>query len=200
MIIVQNVIQKFHIQKTKLLLRLKVDIREYSHDTGLNYSKCGYLLDELVSQTFDHLPDIETGIPKDIKMSHFYIAGYIARKHPITEAEIFINIALHYHEYECFLKEIDRDDLKVPLDTIVLWMFFCFLFDAVKSKVCRNSLTKTFMLESEMHYFNTESAWNYIVKYFFKNYCLFAFPKSSKEPTLKVLKLSCNFSNLINYK
>lgn len=40
-------VKKSHIQKTKLLLQLKVDVREYNHDPGYNCSKCGYLLDEL---------------------------------------------------------------------------------------------------------------------------------------------------------
>ena len=191
-ITVQNVIQKFHIHKTKLLLRLKVDVREYSHDPGHTCSKCGYMLDELACQTVDHLPDLENWYPKEIKMSLFYIAGYITRKDCLTEEEIFNDIAFYYHEYGSFLKEIDRGDLKVPLDTTVQWVFFCFImFNAVKSKVCRNSLTNIFMLVSEMHHFNTERVHGIILSnIFFKNYCLFQSPKSSKEPALKVLKLS----------
>lgn len=55
------------------------------------------------------------------------------------------------------LKEMGCDDLKVSLDTTVQWGFFCFImFNAVKRKVCRNSLTKILMLVSEMHHFNTK--------------------------------------------
>ena len=33
---VQNVIEKFHIQKTKQLLKLNVDVKEYNFELGYN--------------------------------------------------------------------------------------------------------------------------------------------------------------------
>ena len=44
----QNVIENFHIEKKK-----HVDIKEYNLNSGHNCSRCGYLLDEMVCQTFD---------------------------------------------------------------------------------------------------------------------------------------------------
>lgn len=94
----------------------------------------------MAGQTSDPLPDVETDITKDIKM--FYIAEYITRKTCLAEEEIFSD-TFYYHAYGSFLKEMGCGDLKVPLDTTVQLVFFCFImFNAVKSKICRNSLTK----------------------------------------------------------
>lgn len=59
------------------------------------------ICDELACQISDHLPDVETNIPKDIKML-FYIAGYITRKTCLAEEEIFNDTAFYYHAYESF--------------------------------------------------------------------------------------------------
>ena len=67
------------IEKTELL-KLKVDVKEYDFDSGHNCLKCEYVLDEMACQTFDHLADLETSIPKDIKVSLYYIAGYVMKK------------------------------------------------------------------------------------------------------------------------
>ena len=69
-ITVQNVLEKLHIEKTRLL-HLTVDISELNVD--------GYLLDEEACNVFDTLPHIETNISTDVKMSLVYIAGYVTR-------------------------------------------------------------------------------------------------------------------------
>lgn len=61
---------------------------EYGHGPGHNCSKCGYVLDELACQTLDHLPDLETGFPKDTKMLHKDISCE--------------KIAFYHHEYGSF--------------------------------------------------------------------------------------------------
>ena len=59
---------------------MKVDIKEEKFDPGYDWSKCGYLLDQMKCQTFDPLPELETSIRKYIKMPPFYATGCITRK------------------------------------------------------------------------------------------------------------------------
>ena len=84
----------------------------------------------IARQTFDNLLDLEIG-------------------------EIFNNTCFYFQEYGNFLKEINHSNLKIPLDTTVQWVFFCFImFGVVKLKTSRNSLIKIFMSVSDMHHFN----------------------------------------------
>ena len=126
-ITVQNIIEKFHIEKTKLLLQLKIDVTEYNLEPGHGCSKCGYLLDESACEIFDTLPDLETSLSKDVKMSLFYIAGYVTRKDgPLSDEDLLNDTGFYYREYGDFVKKLDRGSLNIPLDNTVQWVFFCF--------------------------------------------------------------------------
>ena len=191
-ITVQNVIEKFHIEKTKLLLQLKIDFTEYNFEPGHACSKCGYLLHESACEIFDQLPDLEMS-PKFMKMSLFYIAGYVSRKDgPLTDEDLLNDTGFYYRQYADFVKKLDRGSLNIPLDNTVQWVFFCFImFNVVNAKACRKSMTNIFMLVSEMYTFNKSRKHGMILSnIFFKNYCLLESPKATQEPTLKVLKLS----------
>ena len=146
----------------------------------------------MACQTFDHLANLETSIPKDIKVSLYYIAGYVMEKDCPCEEEIFNDTTFYYQEYGDFLKEIEHSDLKIPPDTTVEWVFFSFImFNVVKLKVCRNSLFNILMLISEMCNFNMKREHGIILSnILFQNYCLFESPRTTKEPAVKVLKLS----------
>lgn len=72
-------ILSIHIEKKKLLLKLKDDFDGNNFvDPGHNCSTCECLLDEMVSQMFDQLSDVD--IPKDIKILLVYIASYVSYK------------------------------------------------------------------------------------------------------------------------
>ena len=65
------------------------------------------------------------------------------------------------------------------------------MFQCVKDKVCRKSLANIFMIINDMHTFNMERRHGIILaNIFFKNYAIELTPRSTKEPKLKVLKLS----------
>ena len=68
--------------------------------------KVGYLLDEVACKTFHHLPDPETSIPKDIKMSLFYIYS----KDCLREEKNFDNTAFYYRiEWTIWLQKFITD-------------------------------------------------------------------------------------------
>ena len=90
------------LKKTKLLVQLSVDVKEYNFDPGHNCWKCEYLLNEMSCQAFYNLSDIETKISKDIKMSLLYILGHVTRKNCSTEEEIFDNTSFYLKELNFF--------------------------------------------------------------------------------------------------
>ena len=77
----------------------------------------------MACQTFDLLPDLETSIPKDIKVSLYYIAGYVMKKIIRLKRKYLMITTFYYQEYGDFLKEIQHSDLQIPPDTIVQWYF-----------------------------------------------------------------------------
>ena len=58
----------------------------------------------MACQTFDHLADLETSIPKDIKVSLYCIAGYVMEKDSPCEEEIFNDTTFYYQEYGDFFE------------------------------------------------------------------------------------------------
>ena len=71
-------------------------------------------------------------------------------------------------------------------------VIFCFiLFPTIKEKVCYKSLSNIFMLISEFHFFNMERNYASIfANIVLKNFCKHGTPRSEKEPSVKVLKLT----------
>nr|XP_047133002.1 uncharacterized protein LOC105847471 isoform X2 [Hydra vulgaris] len=77
---VQQIIEKFNISKTSLLL--SYNINESTPDAGHSCQFCGFLLDESSAEVFDNLPTLEKSITVQSKMSLVYIAGYVSRNEP----------------------------------------------------------------------------------------------------------------------
>ena len=101
---IQNVIEKFHIEKTKLLLELKVDVSEYSTCAGHECSKCEYITDDEVCVIFDLLPKFECHIQDNIKMALLYIAGYVTKDDNPDEIALINDTSLYYKKYGDFIK------------------------------------------------------------------------------------------------
>ena len=171
---IQNVIEKFHIEKTKLLLELKVDVSEYSTCAGHECSKCEYITDDEVCVIFDLLPKFECHIQDNIKMALLYIAGYVTKDDNPDEIALINDTSLYYKKYGDFIESLDRGGLKIPIDAAVQWTVFCFImFNAVKLKTGRKLLCNIFVLISEMFAFNmTRKHGMVLSNVLFKNYCL----------------------------
>ena len=192
---VQQVTEKLHIDKTKLLLKLDVDVFNLNVDIGHECSKCGYLMDAKASEIFDELEKLEETISKDTKISLCHIAGYVTRyDDEMSEEESLGVTTFYFQKYGSFTRSLDRGGLKVPTDSACQWTFFSYLmFNTVKENVCRKSLVNLFMVISMMHGFNMKKEHgNRLANIFFKNHCIQATPRSTKEAKQKVIKLSAD--------
>ena len=91
-----------------------------------------------------------------------------------------------------FTNHLDRRQVNIPHDRACQWTFFCFVvFNSVKEKVCRNSMSKLCAVVSEHYDFKMTPAHARIISnIFIKNYCRERTPRTFKESKLKVLKLS----------
>ena len=191
---VQQTMEKLRIMKTKLLLQLDPDcVADLKFDAGHHCSKCGYLMDENATYVFDSLECLEDKINIETKMSLVHIAGYVTRKDSAaTESDLLDTTTFYFQKYGSYTKLLDRGGLKVPTDDACQWAFFCYImFNAVKDSICRTSLCNVFMLVSEMNDFGMKKEHGRILaNIFMKNYCADVTPKSTKEPSQKVLKLS----------
>ena len=122
----------------KLNVRTEAPVTEYNLEPGHGCSKCGYLLDESACEIFDTLPDLEMSLSKDVKMSLFYIAGYVTRKDgPLSDEDLLNDTGFYYREYGDFVKKLDRGSLNIPLDNTVQWVFFCFIMFNHRRKINR---------------------------------------------------------------
>ena len=76
----QQVIGKTTIWKTKLLLKLRVQLPEMVVESGHVCTLCKYKLTEEQCKLLDTLPQEENKLADDEKISLVYIAGYVTRK------------------------------------------------------------------------------------------------------------------------
>ena len=107
------------------MLKLDVEIEEFSVHSGHQCSSCVYKFSEEDSKIFDGLADLEIFIPDDVKMSLAYIAGYVIRNDDaISESELLRHTFLYYEKYGHYTKSLDRGGLKVPTDETRHWAFF----------------------------------------------------------------------------
>ena len=91
------------------------------------------------------------------------------------------------------LQKLDRGGLKYPTDSSCQWTFFSYtIFQAVRNRVCRHSLIKILMLVAEHNHFKhiTRTNARILSNILINNFCKDENPKSTKESSLKVLKLS----------
>ena len=72
-ITVQNVIQKFRIEKTRLLLHLEIDVSKVNESTSHCCEKCNYVLEDEKCDIFDSLVSLEENLSHDVIMALVYI-------------------------------------------------------------------------------------------------------------------------------
>ena len=140
-----------------------------------------------------HLTKLENSITIDTKSSLVHIAGYDTRKDPQPSDVEMLDVTTFYAtKYGTFTNHLDRGQLNIPHDRACQWTSFCFVvFNSVKEKVCRNSMSKLCAVVSEHYDFKMTPAYARIISnIFIKNYCRERTPRTFKESKLKVLKLS----------
>lgn len=186
----QQVLQKVNIKKTKLCLDLNVPIDEMEGAAGHSCEKCGFIInDDDTFNIIQNLPAHESSLAKDVKMALVYIAGYVIRKDsPIVEDTKF-----YVEQFGNYTEELSRGGLTLPGDVICQWVFYSYIiFHHINHSVCRTSLCNVLMMIADFYRLDTieRKHGRIISNILFNNYCYLYSPKSSKEPKLKVLKLS----------
>ncbi|XP_066923516.1 uncharacterized protein [Clytia hemisphaerica] len=188
----QQVLEKLDIKKTKLLLKLNVDLSVLRAEPGHCCDKCFFALDRDGISLLNQLEEEEMSIPVETKMSLIYMAGYVARKDEMSEQELFDATMFYAQKYGKYLHELDRGGLKIPTDTICQWTMFSYImFNHIRHLVCRTSLSDVLMSIAHTYAFDSITKNNAMIlsNIFLNNFCKSQTPRSSKEASQKVLKL-----------
>ena len=193
---VQNVIQKLHINQTKLIMLLENTAHEIISDIDDKHSchLCDYHLEEDECKIFDDLEGLEDSISIVIKKTFVHVAGYVTRHdEKLTEDELLGKTTFYYQNLGQYSKSLDLGGLNVPSDVACQWTFFSFiLFESVKEKVCRFSLINLLMYIAEFYSFDgiSRKHCHILSNIFLKNYAIESTPSSGKERMLKAIKLT----------
>ena len=140
----QQVLEKLDIFKTKLSLKLNVDMSVLRAEHGHCCEKCSFTLDGV--SLLNQLEEEEKLIPEETKMSLVYVAGYVSRKDEQSEQELFDATMFYAQKYGKYLHELDRGGLKIPTDTLCQWAMFSYvMFNHIRHLVCRTSLSDVLM-------------------------------------------------------
>ena len=121
-------------------------------------------------------------------MALLYVAGYVVRKDPVTDDSF-----IYSQEHGKYTEELNRGRLTLPEDNICQWVIFSYiLLHEVASDVCRTSLIKVLMIISDFYELSHIEIRHgkTLSNILLNNYCNIYTPRSSKEPKLKILKLS----------
>ena len=190
---VQQVSEKLIIDHTKLVLRLGSDFSDIPSQAGHNCNLCNRPLSSKESEVFDSLSNLEDKLSMDTKMGLVYVAGYIVRN---CDEETDCDTYEYFEKYGQYLQDLSRGGLSLPSDNVCQWTFLCYILfvslDLEKYSVCRTSLMRYFQDISVHHSLNFVKYSRSLANIFLNNYAKLNTPRSSKEPALKVLKLSTN--------
>ena len=78
-ITVQQVIEKFDINRARLLASLEVDINGLEFSAGHKCTQCEYKMTDEQLEIYDTLETLENSMKKETKMALVHIAGYATR-------------------------------------------------------------------------------------------------------------------------
>ena len=191
-ITVKQVFENLAINKAKLLLKQGTDFEDLPADAGQKCERCKLEMTNELLETLHSLEALEKRIDKETMMSLVYIAGYVFRNLTLKDDELSQTTTFYYQKYGSFQADIDRGGLQVPTDMACQWACFCFvMFGNVKDLVCRRSLSDLFMTVSNTYDFHfTRRKAETLSNVFLNNHCKLTTPRSRKETSQKVLKLS----------
>ena len=178
-----------HIQQTILSTQLKFDISNGSAGDEHECELCKRILTNEECEIFDNLEALEKSVESDVAAAILYIAGYLQKQ----ACQICDNDTMYYYDkFGKYLDQLNRGAVVLPQDHLVQWCIYCFvLFTQIGEWVCRTFLINLFTSISEKWHFNISLKNSRILSnIFLKNYLLFCSPRSSKEASLKLLKLN----------
>ena len=185
-ITVQQVLDKMSTHK--LLLHLKVDVASFDTLSGHLCENCKFVMDNNSIEVFDNLPTLEISLPIDVKETLVYIAGYMVRKDESKDGTF-----IYFEKFRDFTEELSRGGLAKPNDTSRQFVFFSYILFREIMHVCRKSLCNALMVIADIYSLNVEKNHGYILSnILLNNYTHMFTPRSSKEASQKVLKLSLN--------
>ena len=189
----KQVLEKLSINKAKLLLKLNVDLDSLSASPGHKCDRCNFDLTSEQRDVMNSLERHEKNIEDETMMSLVYIAGYASRKSVINENELFETTTFYYQKHGSFQDDIDREGLQVPTDVVCQWVVFLFhYFGSVKNFVCRKSSADLFLTVADRYGLRnlSKKQAETLANIYLNNHCKLSTPRSRKEKTQKVLKLS----------
>ena len=189
---VQQVLEKLDIKKARLLLRLNVDPSAFHVDPGHSCELCDFQMGDKTVEILDSLPELEKSIHATVKESLVHMAGYVTKKDELSEEALIDCTTFYFEKYGKYTKDIDRGGLKIPSDKSVQWSIFSYIiFNTVRDRVCRKSLSNILYQISQIFTFSmSKKNCDTLSNIFLSNHCKESNPRSSKETSQKVLKLS----------
>ena len=118
-----------------------------------------------------------------------YIAGYVIRRDQESDAEDSHN---YFEKYGNYSELFYRGGLSTPGDKTCKWTIFSFImFEMIKHKVCRTSLSQVAYEISVAYGFEVPQAHSRVLtNLFINNYCKVSSPVQGKEYKQKTIKLS----------
>ena len=174
--------------KTKVLLRLNLDVSGLNSGCGHTCEKCVFHWTHELCELIESLPEMENSVKTEVKCSLVYIAGYVMRKDTNRKEDSF----RYFEKYGGFTSSLSRGGLVQAGDCASQWTIFCYIaFQSVSDKVCRNSLSEIFMDISQYYGFEMRQHNCFVMSnILLNNFCKISNLPSEKEPKQKVLKLS----------
>ena len=133
----------------------------------------------------DNIPDLEGWVDDVAKTNLVHIAGYVVRK--LNIADSGKDTFSYYEKYGDYTALLDHGGLRIPEDSVCQWTFFSYImFQLVKTKVCRTSLTTIFLQISDAYNFKLqESCCRILVNLFINKFCKESTPLLRKEAKQK---------------
>ena len=142
-ITVPQIIVKVNISKASLLLltNANISIDSSNIESGHFCFNCIVLLDKILAEIFDGLPELGSSVPEDTEMVVVYIASYITRNESASSEEKLVSeTALNHQNYGTYLDAMDRDGLNIPTDNTCQWSIFILYFSMLLKRKCAESL------------------------------------------------------------
>jgi hypothetical protein len=195
LITVQNVIQKFKIDKTRKLLDKQIDLTILP-PANHHCDKCELDVEFDVSIC----ENCDDQLPNECKQGLTYIAGFIAFKLPelhstLEETDTF-DI---FQKYGALISSLSRGRLKEPSDNLVYFVIYCFFIfeviqvDKVSPPLCKRGLIDFFIncnSKFKLLSRSVKKASCILANIFLNNYCKKHSEGSGKECLIKQAKLS----------
>ena len=119
----QQILEKVNLMKTKVLLRLNLDVSGLNSESGHTCEKCVFHWTHELCELIESLPEIENSVKTEVKCSLVYIAGYVIRKDTNLKEDSF----RYFEKYGGFTSSLSRGGLVQAGDCACQWTIFCYI-------------------------------------------------------------------------